>query len=274
VTDFVLRQRDHRFPSPAAAQFWADWWQKGIAMPAAIAVVLVTVLIVMVVRVQLGWSILSDSLKVFVGLTLILVCWLPWGFGVFLGQVDMSKQSLGFKGFAGTLPVSDAFLARSILKAGACSLLSLAAICTLLVGIACGWVIAVEGLDTVRFVLKGNSSPVSVAVVSLLAAWIGLGTTMSLTMTGRGWIGLWALGLLGAFALLCLPLMVLLLPAAVFDAVRLMTALMFAVACVAGSIWAFVAAYKRHYVGLRTVRLSATVWLVLCSVLGWFWAAF
>ena len=289
-TDFVLRQRDHQFPSPEAAQFSSEWWQKGIAMPAALAVVLVTVLIVIVVRVQLGWSLLSDCLQVFVGLTILFVCCLPWAFGVFLGQVDLSKQGLGFTGFTGTLPVSDAFLSRSILRAGACSLLSLAAICTILVGIACGWVIAVDGLDAIRSGfgieyfraqwpkltpvadLLGNFSYFSIGVFSLLIGWIGIGNTMSLTMMGRSWVGSLTAGLLVVFALIWSPLAHLIF-ADFFDAFRFATALVLGCACVFGMLMAFVTAHRRRHISTRTVWISATVWLVSCSILVWFWAS-
>jgi hypothetical protein len=244
------------FRTPAEAQLWFEWRQKGWAMPAV-------VVFGMIMGVG-GWLIGSrDAKDLFQGFILGggllslagLVC------GIIAGNFGGANSQVGH--FLATRPITSTELARIVLKTVAKSLL-----------IAWGiWALSFLALDLVLLALRVRF-PLALPVefgwwyfpATLVGAWTMAGLAAAVVLAGRRGFALTLF-----FGLYALSLGPMLLPPFVlspqaqeqFAHSLLITC---GVVFVLGTVWAFAAARRRSLVGVPTLFVAASMWGLLSAL--------
>jgi hypothetical protein len=264
------------FSSAAAAQFWFEWRQKGLILPATFAAFALFV----VVAYALGsfrngnYELLHLCIGYGVGLGPIAAI-----VGLILGHSDVASSNAECGTFLGARPMSNAALSAVALKAAGVSLLLTWSAWTLcLIGTTL-LLYATQGAEPVvdlwtdhgRFarefaVLKLWYAAFLIAAY-LFSAWTPLALGMSLVQTGRqGWIVGVSVGSLVAL-LTGLFLWVGLSEGRVMIPIELVRLLIGGAACLFTGLM-FAAAYRRRFITDRMVGLAIVGWLVLCVVAG------
>ncbi len=248
------------FRTPAQAQFWYEWQQKGWPMPAA-------VIFGMVVGSG-GWLIFSrdghDLLNGFYAGGGMLSALAMVG-GLILGNSGQGDANFGMGHFLATRPMTSVEMSQTILKVGAKSVLIT-------------WSLWAAAFAAIWLTLRTlNVIPPGVPAdwrhfgwwyvpATLLGPWIVAGLLGSLGLTGNPSL---MLKLFGAFFLLiiALPLLEqhLLSHAARQHVERAIPAALGAV-FVLGTAWAFVAARRRNLIASRTVWAAIGAWVMLSAL--------
>jgi hypothetical protein len=257
--------RQKRFSSPAAAQFWFEWRQKGHLMPVLAAVVHVCLFLL----TFFGVIPLVD--EAFTG-SLILSCialsyaWFPAGFLFGHRGISSGKWELG--AFAATRPLRDRDLSFATLKAGAASIVATFAVCILAVLPWVAWFLATGRpgpLHTLAgLVGKAASHPYLYfwcLCGMLLLAWTSMVLGACMTLTGRKFV--MAIFLVCPFEVLAakmqdfLPVWGKTLFEGFWSVIGLGVLL--------GILAAFTAAYRKRLIGKGLVLLAIGIWLILSA---------
>jgi hypothetical protein len=267
--------------TPAAAQFWFEWRQKGRAMPICAAIFglcLLSGLTAKVLATEPGVaraSVIPSQLEMLAIFGLVFPVLFSAAFGMFIGHCNLSGPTLEMGSFLATRPLSSAGMATAVLKTAALSLAATWGVCLLVFVCGLGELQWLTGGDL--FDQLGKLFPRAIPIVKScwgpffllgggLVSWIAMGLVSSLILTGRERL---LTGLLGAVALAFLagfPLLKSLLPRQFVLPLLNAAAVAGGGLFLAGSWAAFLGASRNGYVGSRTIRLAIASWLI-CSVL-------
>jgi len=252
----ALRVRRKEFSSPAAAQFWFEWRQKGLFMPIIAATVLAVFLVLAFAGVmgdEAFGMVLSFCSSVF---------WFPVGF--LFGYQGMYSGKLELGVFSGTRPLNNRALSFAALKAGAASIAVTYAVCVLAISLWV-WVRPLEDLH-----LPGKAvallylHALGYLCGVLLSGWTLMALGACMTLTGHKWVlgvlaEIFFVFLFGTIALEKSGL----LSAGTREALLKTLGIIIGFGCLLGTSAAFRAAYRKRLIGKRLVLLSAGLWLVL-----------
>jgi hypothetical protein len=248
------------FRSPAQAQFWFEWRQKGWFMPA--------IVLLLGAGFGLGWLCFNRvPLTLFEG-----AFWggaiLPLGgliIGLLIGNAGPTDSKMEMGHFLAARPMTSAEMARIMLKTAALSVLA-------------AWVLWVLGFLAVCVVLQAAQAQVPMILpgpqgwrqfpVMLFGAWLSVALLATLAQAGRprltmtlfcSAMALMLGGLLFTkYVLYRDPLL-----AAQFRNGSLIAAgLIFAL----GTAWAFVAARRRSLIGSPTVYAAVGIWIAASAL--------
>ena len=248
------------FRSPAQAQFWFEWRQKGWAMPA--------IVLALGAIFGLGWLCFNRvPLNLFEG-----AFWggvfLPVGgliIGLLIGNAGPTDSKMEMGHFLSTRPMTSAEMARIMLKTAALSLLA-------------AWVLWMLGFLAVCVVLQAAHAQVQIALpqpqgwrqfpVTLFGAWLSVAFLATLAQAGRPRLTMTLF--CSAMALMIGGILFTkymldrdpLLAAQFRDGSLIAAGLIF----VLGTAWAFVAARRRSLIGSPTVYAAAGIWIAASAL--------
>ena len=242
--------RPRPFSSPATAQFWAEWTERGYVMPAGV------VLFAIVVLSIVSFAPVADVTELVGGTSALL--FMP---AVVVGLYIGSRSETGeFGNFGGTRPLGDQQFARVILANYSASLFSSAVLwfaflSAVLVIIACrGSLAPLEELTEPT----GPLGLACIAILSLGALWGVMGLTVSVVVASRT-VGKILTPLLLLAIALTIVVPRLALSPATRDAVLRVSFNAFLVAAVASTIAAFAFGVKKRLVSLATIALAIVI---------------
>lgn len=265
-----LPGRRRRFASPAGAQLWFEWRQKGLLFP--ICVLLPTVLIY---GIQSFFSAADLQARLYTLLGMAYYIFIPGSVivGLLMGQMDLEGRKFGIDLFRATRPLSDCAQATAALKMGALSLAAGWLICVaeLIVGLAAFWLTghpeAVRGALAAwvkEFGIRtlGLWSMPLLLTAMLIPAWILLSFTYVFGMIGRRK----TVGAVGGVALMVLIIVV---PLLALKAAKLgmvlafLTLVLMGSAGLAGTAGGIYYAWRRRLIGGRMAAVSAALWVLI-----------
>ncbi|MBX3438939.1 MAG: hypothetical protein KF861_15720, partial [Planctomycetaceae bacterium] len=241
------------YGSGVSAQFWHEFWEKGLILP-VIAGFIGGVSLIHGFRDSRAWlSGFFDALPTIVGLCLA-------GGGLIVGLVQVGGKSLVIREYRATRPLSDGALASSVLRAALAS----AAAALLVVGAEASLVYGWSLIQSPRDVIPQPSAAYLPTALpfAVLIGWSALGLIASVAMTGRAWVMAlpWLL-LFGAFT--AGPLLEgLRLQSDVLHAVQYGLAGILFVAMIVATIAAHVYATRQRLITARTIVAATITWLV------------
>ena len=245
------------FRTPAQAQFWYEWQQKGWPMPAATIFGMVMGCGLWAISVRDGKDLLIGfqmgggllSLVALVG-------------GVILGNSGQSDSNFGMGHFLATRPMTSTEMSHAILKVGAKSVLISWSI----------WAAAFAVVWMVLLALKAIPPGIPAdwklsggwyLLATLLGPWVVVGLLSSLVLTGSSRL---AIRVFGAVFLLILSRPLFEQHFLSYQAQLQVDQAIFLCLCavfVLGTAWAFVAARRRHLIEARTVWTIIGAWTLL-----------
>jgi hypothetical protein len=190
------------FSSPARAQLWLEWTERGRALPAGTAILGLVLLTIALFVPRRDGSDLAGAFLAFFCAPLSVI-------GIFFG----SRSKLGeFGSFNGSRPLSDGKVAGAILKSFTLSLISSAVVWLVFFVLVNVIVIGRWVTSDFSLAIRTTGVPALAAriVLCTLAVWSGVGLVTALSLAGRRVVGLalptvlgvWMAGVLIA---ICLP---------------------------------------------------------------------
>mgnify|MGYP001297495933 CR=1 FL=1 len=199
----MLRNKSQRarFSSPAGAQLWLEWTERGRALPAGTAVFGLALLIVaFFIPAKDGFDFTGAYLAFFFAPLSVI--------GMFFG----SRSKLGeFGSFNGSRPLSDGKVAGAILRSFTLSLISSAVVWLAFFVLVNVIVIDRRVTSDFTHAIRTTGVPALTALIVLggLAVWSGVGLVTALTLAGRrvvgialpAFFGVWMAGILIAICL-------------------------------------------------------------------------
>lgn len=258
------------FRTSESAMFWAEWRQKGFAIP----IIALGANVIILGIAMFGYA----TPQMAAGLSIALVVAFPLAGAFLVGlccvQNPVSK-SLEMGDFTATRPVADTTLAWIPIKAGVASLILAWGICLLSFGgLFSWWAITGDGPSlgehwtTLTATLKENGLLVSAAllpVVVLVAGCAIMGITGTVMLTGRGRVGA---TLMIAFEVAFVAWIAInhwFISEELRPRVLAGGQIVFGVATVLLTLVAFVRSTRLNYLSARTALLLGMVWLGLCA---------
>lgn len=248
------------FRTPAQAQFWFEWRQKGWPMPAAVVFGMVVGCGIWAISVHDGKELLHAFYAG--GGVLSVVAMVG---GMILGNTGPSDSNFGMGHFLATRPMTSAEMSRTILKVGAKSVLVT-------------WSIWVAAFAVVWLLLLAfNAIPPGVpaewrrlgwwyAPATLLGPWIVVGLISSLGLTGSP---SFMMKLFAIFFLLIMARPLLeqhVLSYSVRQQVERAIPAALGVVFMLGTAWAFIAARRRNLITSRTAWTIIGGWAMLSGI--------
>jgi len=241
---FLRAPRAKPFSSPAAAQFWLEWRERGYLLPLGATLFGIPALV-------LAWcqplSAVSNG-DLTAGLLVLTIAPLA-AIGFFWGS---RSSNLEFRTFGGSRPLSDGQLASAVLKSVTLSLILSAVIWT-------AFMILVGIIGSARLGAFKMSQPADLTVflagttIVALAAWSAIGLIASVSLAGKKAIG-------GAFSLVVATFLILNLIGQ-WGSRQAING--FSIAClvllVLGCAATFVASWLRDLITWRAFCLSALI---------------
>jgi hypothetical protein len=252
------------FQSPAQAQFWFEWRQKGWALPLLVVFALPFGFIM--------WGLFNrDPKELFAGATAAGAV-LPIGgliIGLIFGNAGPADGKMEVGHFMATRPMSSPNLSRTMLKA--------AGISVLLAWVV--WATAFLALYTILLLAQVEPRPQLPREVgwwffplTLVGTWLALTVMAVIGQAGRPTLlGILFCGLPGLSLGLLAFSQYVLTPEARAQFGEGLTILVGAIFIV-GTIWAFAAARRRSLIGTPTVWVATGAWCGLCILLVLFWS--
>jgi hypothetical protein len=242
------------FRTPAAAQFWLEWRQKGWAMPFEVLMVLPICFSLWLLFDRVPQNLFDGVLAggAFLTLGAILV-------GLFMGNAGPIDGKFEMGNFPATRPMNDTDMARTMLKTAAISVLAAWAL----------W--AVAFLIVYAILLAAGVTPRPelprelgwwYLPATLAAAWLAVSLPATVGQAGRPTL---FMILFFGFLTILLTGMVLWNFVLADDAqsrlllrnvLLTVSSLLFAV----GTVWAFVAAQRRSLITVRDIYVAAGIW--------------
>lgn len=264
IADWISRFFDrssnlaNRFAGPHHATAWADWERKGWAMPFGAVCLLTLGFVVWFFSDRSAENLFSGL--VVGGFTLAILGFIG---GVIHGNTGTNDGDFVMRSFLATRPVSDTDLAKFCVVSAAKSMLLAWSV----------WVVAVAFIYGGMFLFGvGNSARLPTDLgwwyfaLTLVTAWIAVGTTMSIGLAGQSprtlQIFCVVVAIITAVAiaskfLLSPPAQLLLARAAL---------IIFEFSIVAIGTWCFFAARRRCLIAVSTFWLAATIWLAATTL--------
>lgn len=249
--------RDGRFRSPAAAQFWFEWRQKGGVTPAATALGLILGLALWLIASRDSQALLEGLIA---GGGLLAVAALVGGLA--MGNCGPTDADYAMAGFLATRPLTNAAMSRAILTVS-------------LLGVALAWLIwaLAIALFFPLHAFLGVAAPPWPGTLgwwffpaAFVGAWATLGSMTTIGLLGHARLFVYLVsGLLGGLTLLQAAMKFTLTLAQQRTCWEVVVA-SGAVALTLASGWAFGAARRRKLIGWTTVYLAASLWLALASL--------
>lgn len=261
------------YRSGTSAQFWFEWWQKGLVLPIIAACIYGISLIGAYDRPHQWLSGLVRALPMIFGLLLTVA-------GLIVGLVNIGRKGMVISEYRATRPLTDAQLAYAVLKAALASVLTTALVLGIfaVIVIVWSWVRFPASFVVSQVFAQRGSEPGAIdafpasseLAVALAVGWCLLGLGASLAMAGRGWVmALPMVLVIGAFLtgplLARLPLSVQALD------LLLRTAGWTALAClVFGTIAAYAVAIRRRIIGVGGAWIGGVIALAAMALLSIF----
>ncbi len=246
------------FPSPAAAQFWFIWRQKGWAMPACVIFGAVFGSLMWLITNRQATDLLEGVVAA--GGVLTIVGLLG---GFVIGNYSSNDASFEMGSFLGTRPVTTNELSKTLFK-------------VLLYSVFSSWCIWAASLAAVSFIIWATGIAVHptwapgfsvwwYAPATILGPWIVAGLGASLGLTGRN--ALITGVICGGLALLIGGMISagMVLSHEAQEQLMLSLCVTLGVAFVAGTALALIIARRRSLVASSTVYATALVWLLLSA---------
>ncbi len=244
------------YRSGVSAQFWFEFWQKGLILP-IIATCLGGLSMIGAYYSPYVWLAgFADGLPV-----ILATCFFVGG--VITGLTNLGRQGkangMAIGEYRATRPLTDTQLASAFLKAALATVFATAMIGAAFALIAFGWS-TFEISERALLMSRGFGDLLPKLPATVAVSWCLLGLAASIAMTGRAWVMILPLAL-GIGALLDGPL-VERLPMSRAGLEFLTRTFVWAVvlSIVAGSIAAYVIAFRRKLVSLRTVSIGGILW--------------
>ncbi|MES2790396.1 MAG: hypothetical protein V4719_12365 [Planctomycetota bacterium] len=248
---------DQSFRTPAQAQFWSEWRQKGWMMPACVAIGLVGGIGIWTIAIREPQHLLEGFLS---GGGLL--CLLAFVCSMILGNTGSSDADFEMCQFLASRPVTTKELSRTILKVISHSVLlswliwAISFLVFYLITLAAG----VTLQPTIPVHLLWLYFP-----ATLVGLWIMTTTGASIVLTGRRWLG--AGVIFGGIA--CIFVFSLFSEYALEVEERPRMARLageaIGVALVLGAVWALATARRRGLISWSTIYLASSVWIVLSA---------
>ncbi len=250
------------FRSPAQAQFWFEWRQKGWALPAIVLMALTVGFF--------AWLAFNRNPRELFELATAAGAMLPVG-GLIVGLIfgNANTNSLGgtleMGPFQAARPMTSPDMSRTMLRAAGIS-------------VAFAWAIwAAAYLALYAILPSADTGPRSLVPfqvylpLALLGTWLALTCTATIGQAGRP--NLFGILFCGVPALtvgvILFSHFVLTREAkqALDEGITILVGVIFLL----GTTWAFVAARRRRLIGWPTVSAATGVWMALCVLLALFW---
>lgn len=124
-----LPERRRPFRSPAAAQLWFEWRQKGLLMPQLMVYVLLVLGGLFLYLHYFRHTRLQDMMTSLIIFSLPGILFASVPFGMFIGNCAPSRQRDRLDPFRATRPLSDRALAYAVLRCGGLTILASLAVC-------------------------------------------------------------------------------------------------------------------------------------------------
>jgi len=264
------------FSSPAAAQFWFEWRQKGLILPgtlAAFALFVVTAYFLRVFRngeyellhLCLGYGLSLGPIAVAVGLV--------------AGHVELAPANAECGTFLGTRPMTNGGLSRALWKTLAASLLLTWGLWIVCLVCTTGILYVTQGAEPVAdlwtdhgqyargFAAMGIGYSAILVTAFLVSAWTPLALTTALVQTGRQ---RWIMGAMAANLVAFLTGLFLWCERESGYAVRIDTLWAPFLGCAAlfGGVVLFLLAYRQSLISGQACLAALLGWIALCVVAG------
>lgn len=271
----LLPLRRRRFASPAAAQLWLEWRQKGLIFP--ICVLLPTTLILVIQGLFRSFE-LEPFLMTLFGMAFYIFIPGSLVVGILMGQMDLEGKKDGLDLFRATRPLSDCAQATAILKTAALSLVAGWVVCVveLLAGIGALYLTghaAVVRTGFAKWIVEFGypalgywAMPIFLFAM-LLPAWIVLSLSIILGLAGhRKLFGFLVFGVL----LVAGVMLILSLKDPQWGRVQSHLALsVLGGAALLGTVAGLFGAWRRGLIGDRMASISSVFWLLLVGLGAW-----
>jgi hypothetical protein len=242
---------DSRPRSPLEAQRWVEWHRKGWMMPFSILLLIVVGFIVWLFTSRRAED-LFDAFLIGAGV----ISLLAFIGGLLMGNVGKNDADVTMGQFLATRPISDADLARTILRTAVKSLLLTWLIWAAAFLIACGCLLAVGATRHMRIPDDLNLWKAAAVV---LGPWVVMGTLTSLTLMGRSKpFALLFCVLVGFISLLIFSRLALRVEAQFL--LQQALAGVVATSILLGTLWIYVAASSRALISASTIWVAAIFW--------------
>jgi hypothetical protein len=252
------------FRTPAQAQFWFEWRQKGWGLPAIVIFALPFGFV--------GWLLFNRNPQALFTGAIAAGALLTVGgliIGLIFGNVGPAEGKLEMGHFLATRPMTTSDMSRTMLKAAGISVLI-------------SWVIwaaaflALYGILLIADIDPRPQLPVDPGwwyfPVTLLGAWLGLSVIATIGQAGRPMLfGILFCGLPAMSILGILIERYTLSPEASLRVNEGITTLV-GVIFIFATAWAFAAARRRSLIGTPTVWTAAGIWGGLCILFVLFWS--
>jgi hypothetical protein len=239
---------------PAAAQFSFEWRRKGWLMPAIVVLAMLVGLTVWFISVRDPRELLGGLL----GIGMLLL-WMGIPGGLIIGKTGHDERHFAMGQFVATRPMTSGDIARVLLKTAIGSALVAWCIWATAAGLLYGLLTAIgvsphPALDGLGWWYLP---------VTLLGMWIVTSAFATICLTGRlmRFVMLACFLAAGAIGLAIYAQWMLSYQAQA----KLWQSLLgcFAIACVLGTAWAMLSAWRRGLIGATTVQVSAAAWTVM-----------
>jgi len=263
-----------QFASPLAAQHWFEWEPKGYRIPGATAIIFLFIF-----GVAACAELASEYREPGMWLTLFFIAsvaaplYAAFAAGAMFAP-GMEPKKPGMRTFAAVRPLSNSQIARINLRAGALNALATWGIVLLATAawylLFCDTTVAYNATtDLLRpFGPSAFLAATSVVLGSVAASWVLLGLGASLCSTGRPWMPMTVVLSVAALGVACgfikrnqgfsreELLMI--------GTIALWTV---AIICLAGTSFAFWAAFDKKAIDTKKVRTSLFAWLFIAGVI-------
>ncbi|MGO8747968.1 MAG: hypothetical protein ACLQNE_18490 [Thermoguttaceae bacterium] len=246
------------FRSPAEAQFWFEWRQKGWAIPGLVVVALPIGFLLWLIFNRNPHELFSVVFGAGGFLTVVgLIA------GLIFGHAGLADGKLEMGHFLATRPMTSTVMARTMLKAAGINLFLAWAL----------WAVAFLALYAILLLAHVDPRPQLPSEVgwwyfpiTLLGTWIGLALFATLGQTGRSSLIVILFGSVPAIAIgVMLFANWVLSPAERLQFDRWLAAAL-GVIFILGTVWAFIAARRRSLIGSPTVWAAMVLWGTLCAL--------
>jgi hypothetical protein len=252
------------FRSPAWAQFWFEWQQKGLLMPVVVFVGISTMCLVIFIRqVLIGGTAATDFElgNVLTGMFLPIVGLLV---GLAIGQSGGGRDKMVMGPFLASRPIADQDLSRPMLIVTALSTLLSWSILAAFV-LVVEFLFASSGMTIPRNPTDGQAQ-LSIFFGTLLLTWLAAAMAACVAKTGH--TRLMAQIFATLFALLVVWLF---LSGPLWKLGPITMAVphvVFGVSTILGTAGAFTMAVHRRLIALHAALISLVVWMAACIAIG------
>jgi hypothetical protein len=245
------------FRTPAEAQFWYEWQQKGWPMPAAVIFGMIVGCGLWAISIRDGKELLH-AFSVGGGLLSVLAM----VGGIIVGNTGPSDSNFGMGHFLATRPMTSVELSRTILKVAAKSVLVTWSLWAATFAVVWLILLAFQAIPP-EVPAEWRQFGWWYVPATLLGPWVVVGLLGSLGLTGNSSL---AIKLFGTFFLLIIALPLLeqhFLSHQVREQVERAIPVCLGAVFVFGTAWAFIAARRRNLIDARTAWTIIGVWTML-----------